>query len=266
MTLERIFIHPLKSGGGLEVSSWPLDALGLVHDRRLMLVDEAGTFVTLRGTPKLVTLRPRALTPTDHALVLEAPGLPPLSVPLEPSPDTLEVQVWSDWVRASHLSAEADAWSSEALGKRVRLVLVDPTFHRQVDLRFAPPDTAVGFADGFPLLLVGSASLEALSERLGHPVEAQRFRPNLVVKTSTPHEEDAWRKIRIGHVEIDLVKPCARCVGINVDPHSGHTSREPLRTLSTYRKRERDVFFGYNALHRNLGTLTIGDPVQVLAT
>jgi len=265
VTLERIFVHPLKSGAGLEVSSWPLDALGLVHDRRLMLVDEAGTFVTLRGTPMLVTLRPHALAPTDRTLVLETPTLPPLSVSLASTPGSLDVQVWSDWVRASHIGAAADAWCSQALGKPVKLVLVDPTFHRQVDLRFAAPDTAVGFADGFPLLLIGSASLEALTERLGQPVEAQRFRPNLVVKTSTPHEEDAWRKVRIGSIEVDLVKPCARCVGINVDPQTGTTSREPLRTLSTYRKRDRDVFFGYNALHRNLGTLNVGDPVEVLS-
>lgn len=267
MKLARLFVHPLKSGAPLEVTRWPLDALGLIHDRRLMLVDPNGAFVTLRALPRMVTLRPRPLSPDDRRITFDPPegsDLAPLVIEPHPSPELLPVQVWGDWVDAPRVGSEADAWFSAALGTRVHLVRFPEDVLRQVDRRFAAAGTGVGFADGFPLLVIGSASLDDLSARLGARVEAERFRPNLVIATEVPYVEDTWRKVRVGDLELDLVKPCARCVGINVDPATGRAGTEPLKTLATHRRRDREVYFGHNALHRGLGVLEVGASVTVL--
>ncbi len=270
-SLSRIFVHPLKSGAGHEVSRWLLGATGLVHDRGLMLVDPAGDFVTLRGTPRLVTIVPRPFEVDAHTVTfssLGSPELADLDVAVgtsDPRSTTTRVQIWGEWVDARLVSADADSWFSAVLGRPVRLVRLDPDRARRVDPTYARPTDTVGFADGFPLLVIGSASLEALDRDVeAFEVTAERFRPNLVIETSVPWIEDSWRRIRIGGIELELVKPCARCVGINVEPRTGTSGREPLRTLAKTRTRDGQVFFGHNALHRGVGWLAVGDPLEVL--
>lgn len=265
--LSRLFVHPLKSGRGQEVTRWPLAQTGLVHDRGLMLVDGHGHFVTLRGVPKLVLIEASPFAPGDTRFefrVFDRPDLGTLEVHLDQHSGEREVEIWGEWVAATHMGARAEAWFSEALGRSVTLVQIPPERPRQVDLRYAAQGDQVGFADGFPLLLVASASLEAVSQALGEPVLMERFRPNLVVQTDEPWVEDQWRRIRIGEIELELVKPCARCVGINVDPLTAKTSREPLRTLARSRTRDAKVYFGHNVVHRGVGLLSVGDPVEVL--
>ena len=271
-SLSRIFVHPLKSGAAHEVSRWLLGSTGLVHDRALMLVDPAGDFVTLRGIPRLVTVAPQPFEVDAEVVTFSALGRPELGVieiGLESDPPERAVkcvvQIWGEWVAAELVSAAADAWFSAVLGRPVRLVRIDSDLPRAVDETYARPEDAVGFADGFPLLVIGSASLEALDRDVeAFTVTAERFRPNLVIETSVPWIEDTWRRIRIGDIELELVKPCARCVGINVEPRTGKAGREPLRTLAKTRTRDGQVFFGHNALHRGVGWLAVGDPMEVL--
>ncbi len=146
------------------------------------------------------------------------------------------------------------------------LVHVDARMERPVDPRYAGPGERVGFADGFPLLLVSRASLEELNRRLPRPVTMEHFRPNLVLEGCEPFAEDSWKRLRVGGVELELVKPCARCVFTTVDPLTGVKARdgEPLRTLTRFRRRDGKVLFAQNALVRRSGTLQVGDPVELL--
>jgi uncharacterized protein YcbX len=142
------------------------------------------------------------------------------------------------------------------------------TSMRVVDRVYSPESRLVSLADAFPMLLIGQGSLDHLNERLtaqGHEaVPMRRFRPNVVVNGTKPHEEDGWQTIQIGTGEYDVVKPCSRCVLTTVDPETGVMGKEPLHTLSQYRKRGSNVYFGQNVIHQSSGPIRVGDAVTVV--
>ena len=257
-----LFIYPLKGGRGIAVASAELDALGFRHDRRWLVVDAAGGFVSQRTQPRLALIRPRL---RDGVLALEAPGSAPLELPAGPAgPGTEPVRIWDDALPAAAAGPAADAWISRFLGERARLVAFATDAVRPVDPRYARRATdRVAFVDGYPCLLLSQASLDLLNARLATPVPMNRFRPNLVVGGTAPHAEDGWRRIRVGDVAFDVVKPCARCVVTTVDQQSGMPTSEPLRTLATYRTVGHKVLFGQNLLHDSPGTLRVGQHVEV---
>ena len=262
-TLTALSIYPLKSCAELPLTHALAEPLGLRHDRRWMAVDEEGTFLTGRQVPALVHIR---AVPGPTGLRLSAPDMPALEVPLPPpEAPRLTVSVWDDTCSAAHVAA-GDAWLSRYLGRAVRLVSVDARMRRPVDPRYAGVEERVGFADGYPMLLLSEASLAELNQRLPRPVPMNRFRPNLVVGGCEPFAEDSWKRLRIGGVELAVVKPCARCVFVNLDMERGVSDpdREPLRTLATYRNRDHKVLFGQNVLVRTPGELRVGQPVEVL--
>jgi len=263
-TLSALSIYPLKSCAALPLTHATVEPLGLQHDRRWMAVRPDGAFVTGRELPALLHVR---AIPTPTGLSLSAPGRAPLEVP-EPSAHTsrLDVTVWDDTCSAAWAGAEADRWLSEYLGEPLRLVHVDARMQRPVDPKRAAPTDRVGFADAYPLMLVSEASLAELNTRLSRPVSMGHFRPNLVVAGCEPFAEDRWKRVRIGGVELELTKPCARCVLITVDPETARRDphQEPLRTLTAYRKRGNKVLFGQNVLARGAGPLRVGDAVEVL--
>ena len=264
MHLAEIHLHPVKSGATLAVESARLEPRGLEHDRRWLVVEPSGKFVTGRQEPRLVLLR---ATPVAGGIVLEAPGMPALTVLApEGNPDRIAVTVWRDAVDAAACEGAADAWISRWLGRPLRLAYMDALAARPVDPKYAAPDDEVGFADGFPLLVLSRAAHDALNARLASPLPIERFRPNLVIDGAAPHAEDGWRRIRVGAVELELVKPCVRCVFTTVDPSSGtiDPDGEPLATLKGYRRAERGITFGANAIPRGTGELRVGDRVEVL--
>src|SRR5690606_17075494 len=197
---------------------------------------------------------------------LTAPGQDDLSVALpDPDQDLRGVIIWRDSLRVPDAGDEAAEWLSALLGKACRLVQVPEGRARQVDTGYAQPGDRVAFADGFPLLLIGQASLDDLSQRVGQPLSMLRFRPNLVVTGSEPYADDTWKRIRIGELEFEGAKGCARCILTTVDPQTGERDarREPLATLKTYRERGGDVCFGQSLLARGVGELQLGMTVRV---
>lgn len=262
--LTQIFIHPIKSTQGLSLNRATVGPMGMEHDRRWMLVRPDGSFITGRESSSLV--RVKAL-PTERGLHLSAPGLPELqlSAPAADAP-RLDVTIWDDRCSAARVGEAADRWFSQYLGEPVALVYVDARMERPVNPHYAGPEDRVGFPDAFPLLLLSRASLEELNRRLPRPITVEHFRPNLVLEGCEPFAEDSWRRLRVGSVELEIVKPCARCVFTTVDPLTGvkATDGEPLRTLSEFRRRDGKVMFGQNALVRRPGTLQVGDPVELL--
>ncbi|MFO0746412.1 MAG: MOSC domain-containing protein [Myxococcota bacterium] len=262
MRVDGLSVYPLKSGAAIAVASASIGALGLDGDRRIMVVDREGHFVTQRAHPRLALVR----CGVDGARVaFAAPGRDALVVERAAGP-RVKVEVWGDWVDAVVMAPALDAWMSAYLDRDVQVVAFADDAVRPADPTYAAPDDRVAFADGFAILVTGTASLDALNQRLAEPVPMDRFRPNIVVATTEPWVEDRWRRIRVGPVELAIIKPCGRCVTVNVDQARGVAAREPLRTLAAFRTFGSRVVFGQNAVPRGVGVVHLGDPVEVLET
>lgn len=258
--VSELNIYPLKSGRGIRVERAAVGDRGFEHDRRWMLVDEFGEFLTQRSLPRMALLDVQL---GNGHLTFGAPEMPSLEVPLVPeSNEELWVVVWSDRCRSLALGAAYDDWFSRYLGLRCRLVYMPDEVVRPVDPDFAGPDDRVGFADAFPYLVISEASLEFLNQKLESPVTMSRFRPNIVVRDCEPHAEDHWSRVQIGEVSFTGVKLCARCKLVMVDPATAAVFPEPLRTLSNYRRREQGVLFGQNMIAQSRGSVAVGDRLQ----
>jgi uncharacterized protein YcbX len=268
-TLASIHIYPLKSCAPLSLGEAEVQTRGLLRDRRWMVVDASDKFLTGRQNPRLTLI---TALPDGASLQLSAPGMPDLRV--DPPPvdgQRIDTAVWGAAVRPLLASAEAHGWITHFLGAPCRLVHMDDDCVRPLkakyDGMYGIDSDEVSFADGFPLLLISQAALDALNARLAAPVPIQRFRPNLVVAGTAPHAEDGWKRIRVGTIEFEVAKPCVRCAFTTVDFERGafDPSGEPLRTLITYRRIGTQVMFGQNLIPRGAGAIRIGDVVEVLA-
>ncbi len=277
MTISALYIYPIKSLGGIAVSNVVVEPKGFRYDRRFMLVspthDSGGIFITQR-TNHQMALIDVAIDETNGQLHVWHRNDPAnvLTLPLTPVIDTLvpvPVSIWdSENVPAVRVSNEADRWFSDALGKPCQLVYMPETTHRAVDPVYSRPTDAVSFADGYPYLLIGQASLNDLNQRLPAPVTIQRFRPSVVVSGSLPYEEDSWAQFSMGRLNFVGVKPCARCVLTTIDPATAERGPEPLRTLTTYRQYKHKILFGQNVLLTDanaIGTLRVDDKVVVIS-
>ncbi len=262
VTLSAMYLYPVKSCGGISVDGWEVDAMGLRYDRRWMVVTPAGEFLTQRECPALALVRPSIRPP--H-LALTAPGQRELLLPLHPMGGRpVFTRVWDDPLRVVAPDHKADDWFSQAVGQEVILAYFPDELVREVDRRYAPDGGRTGFADGFPFLLVGEASLADLNRRLTTPLPMNRFRPNLVVAGAEPFAEGNWRHLRVGSIPMQVVKPCARCVVTTTDQATGQRAGdEPLRTLATFRRIEGKVMFGENVAHYGAGWLSVGDAVLI---
>ena len=264
--LSALYRYPLKSGKGETLQQVSLDKLGLDGDRRWMLVDEAsGRFLTQRAVATMSQLS--ALWNANGGLTLSAPGHSALEIALPDNNAELRgVAIFRDSLRVPDAGDEAGAWVSEFIGKPTRLVQIPLDRARTTQAGYGKDDDQVAFADGFPLLLIGQASLEDLSQRVGRPLEMLRFRPNLVIQGSDAYAEDSWKRIRIGEVEFRVVKSCSRCILTTIDPQTGQRSedREPLATLQKYRAQADGAMFGQNLVNDGNGRLEVGMPVTVL--
>jgi len=261
-TLVQLNFYPLKSARGIALDAAELDDFGIRNDRRWMVVDPDGEMVTQREEPRLALIVPKL---SSGRLILTAPGVGELALPLGGADGPrLGVRIWRDRVAGAIVQEPATAWISEYLGAPRRIVYMPDDAFRPIDARYSPPGRRVSFADGFPFLLISAEALDELNARLDSPLPMDRFRPNLVVRGAGAHAEDGWRRIRIGDVAFDVVKPCARCVITTTDQATGERGKEPLRTLATYRNRGGKVLFGQNLIHAGPGALRLGDAVAVL--
>ena len=272
MRLAALNLYPVKSLRGLAVDDVLVDSLGAVGDRRFLIVDPAGVFMTQRSVPGMA--RVGALL-EDASLALRCEGFGEIRVRRAPDPEAplIPVRVWkSEGLQAEDCGGAPAAWLTAVLGTRCRLVRIGPAFRRQVACEGARPEDTVGFADGFPFLVLSEASLSDVNRRIegagGLAVPMNRFRPNLVVSGCEPYSEDGWRRIRIGQVVLRAAGPCSRCIITTTDQSSGARGVEPLRTLAGYRRDSRapeKVNFGQNLVHEvKSGVLRVGDPVEIL--
>ncbi|PWJ60521.1 hypothetical protein CLV98_101706 [Dyadobacter jejuensis] len=265
MTLSEIWIYPIKSLTGIRLSEGMALERGLQWDRRWMIVNGNGLFLSQRTLPTMALLQ---TTLEPGGIRISKPEAGSVLVPYQSSNGpTLPVTIWDDVVEARAVDQAIDLWLSEVLQQPVRLVQLTEDTARPVDARFAVNQENVSFADGFPFLLIGQDSLDALNKRLEHPLSMNRFRPNFVVKGFTPHQEDHLKEIRIGEGEVHfhIVKPCSRCVMTTIDPTTALKGSEPLKTLATYRKVGNKILFGQNMVCSQVGLVKEGDPITILA-
>ncbi|MGP4842551.1 MOSC domain-containing protein [Marinobacter sp. 1Y8] len=266
LTVEQLFYYPVKSLRGIEVDTLDLTDSGPLNDRRWMIVDSDGKFVTQREQPRLAQVSAQ-LTASGLQLCLPAnpPSLDQSVVDVDLGSQSIDVTVWRDTVRAIVATPESSDALSRFLGLPVRLVFMPQDVAREADTRYTEPGRRVGFADGFPFLITHQASLAALSERIGGDIEMRRFRPNIVVSGGEAFDEDRWKTLTRDGLTLSLVKPCSRCIMTTVDPWSGIKSddRQPLRELGAFRRTDAGVIFGMNAVHDGAGPINVGDQFEI---
>jgi uncharacterized protein YcbX len=269
--LHSIHVHPVKAVRGLAPREAAVEPWGLAGDRRWVLIDDGGRVVTQRQQPRLA-LAAAELLP-DGGVRLSAPGMEPVTVPVPRPSDTVPVEIFRDKVDAVPSEDEAaHAWCSAYLGIGVRLAYMDdPATRRPVDREYARPGETVSFADGFPLLLTTTASLDALNALIAQgdhadegPLPMNRFRPSVVVAGTDAWAEDDWSRLTIGDVSFRVAKTCGRCVVTTTDQGTGERGREPLYSLGRHRRLGGKLVFGQNLVPLSGGTIRVGDPVTVL--
>ena len=253
LQLTRLFVYPIKSARGFEVTRADVSDRGLEHDRRFMLVDGGGHLITARSHPKLLRV---CTAIKGDCLIVTADGMPTLHLPLEPSGAECQVRVWFDWMVGVEVSAAANAWFSQFLVAELRLVWMPERAERRMNPDYGP--SRISFVDGNPLHLISESSLADLEARVGSPLAIERFRPNLVVRGATAYAEDAWARLQLGTLEFKSHEPCARCMVINLDPLTGAIGVEPLRTLAGYRRYAKSVLFGQHLHTLGHGSLEVG--------
>jgi hypothetical protein len=249
--------------GGIALNTATLTDRGFEFDRRWMLVDENDKFLSQREVNTMALLKVQL---TGQGLLVKNTGVPGAEflVPFEPAiANTLMVTVWSNHCRAQRVSDAADAWFSKQLGLPCKLVFMPDNTYRYVDGRYAHNKEITSFSDGYPLLLISQASLDDLNSRLETPLAMDRFRPNIVFKGGTPFLEDSMKHFEINGISFFAVKPCSRCTITTIDQQTAEKAKEPLRTLSTYRTKNKKILFGQNLLFNGTGSIAIGDTITI---
>ena len=261
--VSEITIYPIKSLGGISLQEAIVEERGLQHDRRWVLADENNVFITQRQNEQMALID----------VAIEADGLrvnhrlkriASLQIPFVPQTDTNEqITIWDDVVRGIRVSDEADAWFTAVLGMKCSLFYQPDDSIRLTDPKYSiTKEEHTSFADGYPILVIGQASLDELNAKLEEPVSMKRFRPNLVFTGGEAHVEDSWKYLTISEAKLVGVKPCARCVMTTINPETAERGKEPLRTLTQYRSNNNKILFGQNLLVVETGKILVGDEIE----
>ncbi|HEU5368274.1 MAG TPA: MOSC N-terminal beta barrel domain-containing protein [Ktedonobacterales bacterium] len=265
LSVTALYIYPLKGCGGIPLQEACIAARGFEYDRRWMLIDDHCMYLHQIRQPRLACVSPRL---TVAGVQVQAPQMEPLTIPFAPETEqVLTVQVLTKVCEAVVVSPRVSQWFSDFLHQSCHLVYMPETTRRPVNPAYALQQDIVSFANGYPFHLLGQASLDALNQRLSQPLPMNRFRPNIVIAGAAPFAEDHWQAIQINRQRFDLVKPCDRCAVTMVDQATGQRAgKEPLKTLASFRRVGKQVFFGRYVLSSAIGgTVKVGDPVEVCA-
>ncbi len=263
MQLSEIYIYPIKSLGGIQLTTTQLDIRGLKNDRRFMLIDDKGVFMTQR------TIRQMALLRTGikgNRLIVWHKDQPEniLALPTQPTYFTKEVtvDVWGISSVAQVMPAAINQWFQHQLKTDCQLVYMPDTAERRMKEKYNTARDLVSFADGAPILIAGQAGLDDLNNRLENPVSMNRFRPNLVFTGGTPFGEDEWTSVKIGGQSFKITHRCVRCNVPNINQETAAIVKEPNRTLATFRRFNKKIYFGVNTVWEGadgIGELSVGD-------
>ncbi len=260
LSVQEIWIYPVKSLGGYRSPEALVLEKGFAYDRRWMLVDENNRFLTQREHPEMAWFTATCVDGCLHIRHRKNNTSTAFDISLK-SQGTFPARIWNDTVLVTEVDHEVSRWFTLELGLRCKLVFFSEESPRPADRRYVTEEKNVSLADAFPYLIIGQSSLNALNLILPEPVSMLRFRPNLVVAGSEPFAEDTWKKLTIGPVPFEMVKPCARCVLTTVNPENAQRGREPLATLATFRKKDNAIYFGMNAIATSRGLIKENDAI-----
>ncbi len=271
LKLTAIHIYPIKGTGGISLTQSQVTKRGLQYDRRWQVVDENGKFFTQRDQRELTLLQVEDVG-ESFLVKHKIKNNKPLLFPKEPTDcsSKMTVSIWKDTVQACIVGKNQSDWFSEILGTKCHLVYMPETTHRKVNPKYSEQGDVVSFADGFPILILGEASLNDLNRRLEEPLPMNRFRPNLVFNIGASYEEDDWQLIQIGPNNVFRGgKPCQRCIVTTINQESGKAGKEPLKTLASFRHWGDGVYFGMNLIwdeikSKGSATIQIGDEINIL--
>lgn len=256
--VKEIYIYPIKSLAGISCPKTFAEEMGFENDRRWMLIDAENVHITQREYPILSQFYPQisagiiSITFKDHKHEFSID---------EYTNQPIDAKVWEDKSEVFEVNKESSKWFSERLGFECKLVKIIKIGGRKHESSKLKETFNVSLADGYPYLLIGTESLDFLNNKLEEKITIKRFRPNILVSTENAHEEDGFDTFSIGEVQFKNVKPCGRCIMINNDPQKGIIKKEPLKTLSKYRKVDNLVYFGTNIVTLNSGIIKVGDEV-----
>jgi uncharacterized protein YcbX len=248
LRLSEIWIYPIKGLGGIRLTEAKVLGKGLAFDRRWMLVDENGVFMTQRDNPTMALFKLEMENGKLKIVHNRQSTVHSISLHPRNFENEERVTIWDDTVTACEVSKESSAWFSEILNLKCRLVHFPEENSRAVDPKYKVNDEHVSLADGYPFLIIGQESLNFLNSKLIQPIPMNRFRPNFVFTGGEPNEEDTWRNFTIGSNRFMGVKPCARCAVPTINQETAEKGIEPTRTLATYRRKENKILFGQNLL------------------
>ncbi len=261
MKVTALNIYPIKSLGAVSVNQIEAFHLGFEHDRRWMLVDDLGEFLTQRSMASMAKFK---CSLTNDSILVSYEG-DQIEVPFKLYKDTpSRVKVWSSKLKANEVSTSISDWFSDTLGMSARLVKMTDISKRPKRLFVPPYKAELSFADGYPYLILGEASMTTLNDKLQDKVNSNRFRANILISTSVAHEEDNLKsRFTIGTSVFKVIKPCARCGVVNINQENGIKSKEPLKTLTEYRLRRKKIWFGANAICVKPGLVSLEDKLEL---
>ena len=288
MIVSELSVYPLKSAQGIELQQAQVTTKGFLGDREMMLVSGSGKFITQRQFPQLAKVKVNTAPSISFNSIEQNITLqigdntrPAITFTSTLSGALIEVEIWRDRILAVDQGDEVAQWFHQLLNlpsdKVCRLVRQSPHHVRLLDKKYVnDDDQPLGFVDNFPVMLIATASLEELNQRIieihqqqSQAILSNRFRPNVVIDTIEPFIEDSWSLIQIGEIQFKMAKPCSRCIITTVDQTSGEKNKlkEPLNTLGTFRQlSEQGVMFGVNMIPQTEGIINKGDRLRVLET
>ena len=257
--VKELYIYPVKSLAGISVQSAKAEEMGFENDRRWMLIDEENQLITQREHPELSQFYPQIKG--DEMEILHNDSVHKFFIG-ESINEPIFSKVWDDESKVVEVNKATSRWFSKELGFGCKLVKIINKGDRKHNSSRLNQTLDVSLADAYPYLLIGSESLDQLNEKLKEKITMQRFRPNIVISTVVAHEEDFFDTFQIGNLKFKNAKPCGRCVMVNNNPQTAIVSKEPLKTLSTYRTSNNNVYFGTNILCLNEGIIAVGDTLS----
>lgn len=259
--ISDLYIYPIKGLSGVKVNDALVTERGLKNDRRWMLVDDKNQFISQRTFPQLCLFK---IIPQQNSYTVTFNELS-IEVPFEIHQGVnIKVKIWTDNVEALVANEAINNYFSKHLKIKCSLVYMPDTAHRLVDKNFVDNDYSVNFSDGYPILIIGESSINLLNQKLKMPININRFRPNIVFTGGKAHSEDIWKNFMINDVKLSVVKPCARCTVTTINQENANISKEPLKTLATYRNFNNKINFGQNVIVLKEGKIKVGDEIKLL--
>lgn len=262
LKVSELYIYPIKSLAGIKLNRAVVTDRGFQYDRRWMLIDKNNRFISQREHAPMALLIPEI---RDQYLTVSASNNTLVNIPLNTdNQNFIMVYIWDDVCRAQLVDPTIDDWFSQQLNMDVRLVFMPDETLRFTDPDYTPAGQIASFADAYPFMMIGQASLHDLNKKLDRQLPINRFRPNIVFTGGQPYQEDIMDNFTINNISFNGVKLCARCNIITIDQETALSAKEPTKTLASYRRKSNKIYFGQNLVHSGTGIISVGDSINLL--